>query len=161
VSDHDETISGEMTKGQRLLTRFSPWFVSLLFVGFLSWSFFCSDLSPLGTSPATGLRIAGVAFICVAVSIIFVYLSRDANQEIVEFTCDETSFRFRKLGNARTETRTLSEIVTVCERCDKSGTPRACRLLFRGGAEALLWYGVLPNSVALAERLRYHVPRGR
>jgi hypothetical protein len=105
-----------------------------------------------------GMKIAAIAVVCLVGSGVLVYLYRDAKRDVAEFACDKNSFRFRKLGTARSETRALAEVATVGERRDKSGLPIGCRVVFQDGTEAFLEYAMLPNARALSDRLRSHVP---
>jgi len=154
----DETISGEMTKLQQRSAMVALWFLWLFFMGILFWSVFFSELRPIGASPTTGVKIAAIAVVCLVGSGVLVYLYGDAKRDIAEFACDKNSFRFRKLGTARSETRALAEVATVGERRDKSGLPIGCRVVFQDGTEAFLEYAMLPNARALSDRLRSHVP---
>jgi len=160
MDDDGGTISGKMTRWQQLSGRLVTWCVTLVFVGSLLRGVFFWEFSPLGTSPATVTRIAAVACICIVGLVVYMYMTRDIRQCVAEFTCDDNSLRFRKLGNARTETRALSEIATAVERCDKSGVSLGCWVTFRDTPAVFLEYALLPNARALAERLRSHVPAG-
>jgi hypothetical protein len=159
--NQNETTSGKMTRWQQLSVRLGPWLLTLVFVCLLLRGVFFWEFSPLGASPATTTRIAAVACICIVGFAVYMCLARDIRQYVAEFTCDRSSLRFRKLGNARTQTRALSEIVAAVERCDKSGVSLGCWLTFRGTPAVFLEYALLPNARALAGRLRSHVPDGR
>jgi hypothetical protein len=73
----------------------------------------------------------------------------------VEFTCDESSFRFRKVGSAQAETRALDEVVKVQEvRGARSGLI-GYEVVLRDGQKVFLECR-LPNAEAAVDWLGSH-----
>jgi hypothetical protein len=73
---------------------------------------------------------------------------------VVEFVCDGRSFRFRRLGSAKIETRVLTDVVEVTRQNGRG--PLRFRVTFRDGVQAVLWCDDLPNAAVAAEWLGSH-----
>jgi hypothetical protein len=94
-----------------------------------------------------------VIFPAVGVAYFWAIARRDG-QRVVEFTCDESSFRFRKVRSAQAETRALSEVAQVWEARERSGVT-GYGVVFRDGHKVFLERS-LPNAKAAADWLNSH-----
>jgi hypothetical protein len=94
-----------------------------------------------------------VIFPAVGVAFFWAITRRDGRR-VVEFTCDESSFRFRKVRSAQAETRVLSEVAQVREARERSGVT-GYEVVFRDGQKVFLERG-LPNAKAAADWLDSH-----
>jgi len=100
----------------------------------------------------TGTQIALIALGPIVGALTIVLMRWVDADAVVEFACDGRSFRFRKVGRERAETRDLPEIAKVLR-----GTGRGQLryvVVFRDGAQAELWRDALPNAEVFAEWLR-------
>jgi hypothetical protein len=75
-------------------------------------------------------------------------------EQVVEFTCDESSFRFRKV-RGQAETRALPEVAKVQEVRGRDFSVLGWEVVFLDGKEAFLGRG-LPNAKAAADWLSSH-----
>jgi hypothetical protein len=150
------TLSGRLTNAQRR----SIWRTSAFVCLFLGGAFLCFFLFIIRNSPnrqPLGLCITGLAFGPVVGAVMFGFFFRSNVQKIVEFTCDEGSFRFQKLGKAQPETRALSEIAKVEDwHTGKSGQVTGSWVGFRDGAEVTVGFDLMPDGRALGNWLRAH-----
>jgi hypothetical protein len=146
------TISGELTRWQAVSRRPVAWLVCLVWCGVGFWLFLAvviRHLLPLDSGTITLVAIfpaAGAAF--------FWAIARRDGRRVVEFTCDESSFRFRKVRSAQAETRALSEVAQVWEARERSGVT-GYGVVFRDGQKVFLERG-LPNAKAAADWLNSH-----
>jgi hypothetical protein len=148
-------ISGQMTKSQQLSFRLTGALMGLMFgaavLGFGFMPFFLPN-----RQLDKGTQIAAVVAGPVIIALGF-WLTRWMNADtVVEFACDGSSFRFRKLGSDCAETRDLSDVAKVpADRGRYGGV--SYRVVFRDGTQADLCCGSLPNSKVFAEWLRSHI----
>jgi hypothetical protein len=105
------TLSGKMTKWHERSLWIRVAVVPLLLGGGFYWGFGHIPGGP--NNPQPGLRFAALALGPIVGATMLGFGFWINRQRVKEFECDETSFRFRKLGAAQTETRDLSEIVKV------------------------------------------------
>jgi hypothetical protein len=146
------TISGELTRWQAVSRRPAAWLVCLVWCGVGLWLFLAvviRHLLPL--EPRMIVLI--VIFPAVGVAFFWAITRRDGRR-VVEFTCDESSFRFRKVRSAQAETRVLSEVAQVREARERSGVT-GYEVVFRDGQKVFLERG-LPNAKAAADWLNSH-----
>jgi hypothetical protein len=154
------TISGKLTKWQLVSRSLSTALACLLFSGGGCWFFLHAvRIMSAGFSPPDQFtQIAAVSLFPVMGAIAFGLILWSDGWRIVEFTCDEHSFRFRKLRSACDETRELSEITKVQEAYTAYRRGRELTgyaVGFRDGTEAFVGLR-LPNAKALADRLNSH-----
>lgn len=145
------TISGELPKRQILSRRLRAGVACVVFSGGGLWLFLHMLQSALihHFTPDKGTQVAAVAFFPTMGAIAFGLMTWSDGWRIVEFTCDESSFRFRKLRSALAETRALSEISKVQEVRGRYHDLRGYSVVFRDGTEAFLDL-CLPNATVLA-----------
>jgi len=147
------TISGEMTRRQRISRRLRPALGCLVFAGGGTW--FISGRHP-HTPFSPDLHLLLLAFFPVLGALVFGLRYWSDRLTIVEFACDESSIWFRKLGKAPAETRALSEVGGVYDflwggYCVPE-RHLGYRLVFKDGAEAFL-----PDSFVEASSLAWHL----
>ncbi|MGD0360986.1 MAG: hypothetical protein ABSC93_08960 [Bryobacteraceae bacterium] len=109
-----------------------------------------------GPAPDSITQIAAIAFGPITGLAAWLLSYHFDASSIVEFACDESSFRFRTLGGTGPETRSLAEVAKVWDRSGRQGVS-AYRVVFKDGGEAVISINGLPNAKALAERLRSHM----
>ena len=105
-------------------------------------------------APLDPILIAPISLFPVLGVVMFWAMTRREGRRVVEFTCDEGSFRFRKVGSAQAETRALSEVARVQEVSERAGLI-GYELIFRDGHKVFLERR-LPNAEAAADWLRSH-----
>ena len=106
------TISGQMSKSQQLSFRLTGALMGLMFgaivLGFGLAPFFL-PIRQLDKGTQIAAVVAGPVIIALGF-----WLTRWMNADtVVEFACDGSSFRFRKLGSDCAETRDLSDVAKV------------------------------------------------
>lgn len=140
-----------MTKGQELRLRLSNLYVCLVLFGIGAGIIYaCYASVPTGTAMSS-MNIAGMvigtAFATVGIGSIFWYDCKT----IVQFACDGTSLKFRRLGNTEPETKAISEIrhvETWIGRSDAIGY----EIVFRDGSRVYL-RDFMTNATLLATEL--------
>jgi hypothetical protein len=151
------TVSGAMSKWRRFSIRLTEILMGLVcgggLVGFcwLVPRFVAPDLWQLVDR---GTKIAIIAGGVVVGALAFGFTRWMDVDVVVEFACDGRSFRFRKVGHKRAETRGLLEVVKVARGTERG--PVRYRVVFKDGAQAFLWCGDLPNAEVVAEWLGSH-----
>jgi len=106
-------------------------------------------------------RIEVTAFFPLLAAFTYVWSRRSDGWRVTEFTCDEHSFRFRKLRGEPVN-RDLAEIVQVRKEYIRTLSVKGCpgyTVRFRDGEEVLLALN-LPNVDALAGWLEGHTQAG-
>ena len=148
------TISGELTRWQAASRRPAAGFVSLAWCGGGVWVFHTAvSQHPAPLDPAL---IGLIALFPVFGLLIFWAATRRDGWRAVEFSCDDRSFRFRKVRSAQAETRALSEVVKVQEVSGgRSSAPIGYEVVFRDGQKVFLERR-LPNAEAAADWLGSH-----
>ena len=147
------TLSGKLTKWQQRAIWLRSAAFSLFLGGLLHWMFLTALRGPFSPDPV--LRVAALAFgpfIGATGFALTFWLNRDV---LVEFTCDDRSFRFRKFGSARVETRDLSEIAKVSEMA-RNATVTGYYVQFRDGRGATVSVSALPDGLLIGDWLRSH-----
>jgi hypothetical protein len=155
------TVSGEMTKWQRFSIRLMEALTGLVCGGGLIGLFLLVSRLPslnLWQQMDWGAQAAIMAGCLIVGALAFAYARWLDAATVVEFACDGRSFRFRRVGSGRIETRGLAEVEKV-SRVSERG-PLRYRVVFRDGAEAVLWCGDLPNAEVVAEWLGSHIQGG-
>jgi len=145
-------ISGELTKWQAASTRPAAGLVCLVWCGGALWLFYTVVSRHL--APLDPTLIGLIAFFPVAGVLTFWAMTRRDGWRAAEFTCDESSFRFRKVRSVQVETRALSEVVKVREASGRAGLI-GYEVFFRDGQKVFLERR-LPNAEAAADWLRSH-----
>ncbi|MGO9260732.1 MAG: hypothetical protein ACLQU1_31160 [Bryobacteraceae bacterium] len=145
-------ISGELTRWQAASRRPAAGLVCLAWCGGGIWLFHTVVTRHL--APLDPVLIGMIAFFPVAGVLTFWAMTRRDGWRAVEFTCDESSFRFRKVRSVQAETRLLSEVVKVQEARGRSGLI-GYEVVFRDGQRVFLERR-LPNAEAAADWLRSH-----
>lgn len=149
------TLSGRLTAAQQLSIRLKP-FAGLVFIGGVGVAIFLPVVrSSPGLDPT--LRFAALAFGPLTGLMAFAlawWFNRDC---IVEFGCDDTSFRFRKLGRGEPEVKGISEIVKV-EAMGRGRTTGYC-VGFKDGEEAVISLRMLPDGPRLGDWFQDHLRR--
>ena len=97
---------------------------------------------PLDMAVTAGLQVVGAA--------IFLFLTWSDRWKVIEFTCDDEAFRFRRFAQTSFESRCLWEVQAI--RSDYSYGRRSYVVRFLDGSEISLG-SALPDVEALAERL--------
>ena len=146
------TISGALTKWQAVSRRPAAWLVCVAWCGAGLWLFLTAAIRQL--APLDPILIAPISLFPVLGVVMFWAMTRREGRRVVEFTCDEGSFRFRKVGSAQAETRALSEVARVQEVSERAGLI-GYELIFRDGHKVFLERR-LPNAEAAADWLRSH-----
>ena len=147
------TISGELTRWQAASRKPAAGLVCLVWCGAGLWFFLTvvtRQLVPLDPM----LMVLLALFPVVGVATFWAMTRRDG-WRAVEFTCDESSFRFRKVGRAQAETRDLSEVTRVQEARGRSGLI-GYEVLSRDGQKVFLERR-LPNVKAAPDWLSSHL----
>ena len=145
------TISGELT--QRQLAR-----RKLLRIGFplllaCGGPLLLLDQILLHSTPGPG-DFAFIPLFLVGGAVVYWLWTRSDGWWVVEFTCDETSFRYRRWGSAQAEARALSDVAKVLE-WKSSGEPVRYEVTFRDGGVVALGLR-MPNAKAAADWLDSH-----
>ena len=146
------TISGELTKWQAASRRLAAGLVCLVWCGGGVWPFHAAVSRHL--APLDPALIGMIAFFPVLGLLTFWAMTRRDGWRAVEFTCDDSSFQFRKVRRAQAETRALSEVVKIREASGRGG-PIGYEVVFRDGQKVFLERR-LPNAQAAADWLRSH-----
>ena len=148
------TISGELTRWQAASRRPVAGFVCLAWCGGGAWAFHTAVSRHL--APLDPALIGLIAFFPVFGLLTFWAATRRDGWRAVEFSCDESSFQFRKVRSAQPETRALSELVKVREVSGgRSSDPIGYEVVFRDGQKVFLECR-LPNAKAAADWLGSH-----
>lgn len=134
----------------------SLWF-SLLCGAFGEAMFFpvVRDSTPLDPT----LRIAALAFGPVVGLMGFALVSWLDRDCIVEFSCDDTSFRFRKVAATETESRNISDIIKL--QAMGRGRTTGYSVGFRDGTEATVSVRMLPDGPLLGQWFQMHLGKTR
>lgn len=151
------TVSGKMTGWQRFSIRLMEVCTGLVCGGGLVGFYLLAPRFPalnLWQQPDRRTRIAVVAGGIVVGALAFAFARWLDADAVAEFACDGQSFRFRKVGSGRIETRGLSEVARVIRVAGRG--PVRHRVVFRDGAQAVLCCGDLPNAEVVAEWLGSH-----
>jgi hypothetical protein len=152
MGDVTVSISGALTKWQAASTRPAAGLVCLVWCGAGLWLFLTVVIRRL--APPDPIFVALITLFPVAGVAMFWAMTRRDGWRAVEFICDETSFRFRKVRSAQAETRALSEVTKVQEALERSGVV-GYEVVFRDGQKVFLERR-LPNVEAAADWLRSH-----
>lgn len=148
------TISGALTKRQTGSRRLLAWLTCLAWCGAGAWPVFAVVTRNLG--PLDPIFVVLLAVFPIAGVATFWAMTRRDTRRVVEFACDESSFRFRKWRSEQTETRALSEISKVQEGlAPRGGRVTGYEATFRDGTRVYL-PAYLPNAKALADWLCSH-----
>lgn len=148
------TICGEMTKSQQVQFRLKRGLLCALFGGgALGFCLLLLQQRSYGSPLDQGTQIAAIAFGPAIAALLWGLTYWFDARMIVEFACDESSFRFRKLGSGHIEPRTISEIVKIEDMFGRSQL-HGYRVVFRDGSEATMRIDVLPKARLLAQWLR-------
>ncbi|HLK66814.1 MAG TPA: hypothetical protein VKU19_25450 [Bryobacteraceae bacterium] len=145
-------ISGELTRWQAVSRRPAAGVACLVWCGAGLWLFRTMVVRHL--APLDPMLIGLIAFFPVVGVLTFWAMTRRDGCRAAEFSCDESSFRFRKVRRAQAETRTLSEVVKVREVCGRHGLI-GYEVIFTDGQKVFLERG-LPNASAVADWLCSH-----
>jgi len=143
------TISGEITERHLAMRRLAAWLLCLVWCApaiFLGLTVLIRHLGPLDPMIIGALAIFPIAGVAN-----FWAITRWDIRKVVEFTCDESSFRFRISRSEPGETRALSEVAAVRESGGR-GQPTGYYVIFRDGRKVFLGRS-LPNAKAAAEWL--------
>ena len=146
------TISGELTRWQAASRRPAAGFVCLAWCGGGVWAFHTAVSQHV--APLDPALIALIAFFPIFGLVIFWAATRRDGWRAVEFTCDDSSFQFRKVRSAQAETRALAEVVKIREASGRAGLI-GYEIVFRDGQKVFLERR-LPNAQAAADWLRSH-----
>jgi hypothetical protein len=143
------TISGEITGRQLAMRRLAAWLVCLVWCAPAILLLLAVLIRHLG--PLDPMMIGALAIFPIAGAGSFWAMTRWDIRRVVEFTCDESSFRFRICRSEQSETRALSEVAAVREMRERGG-PTGYEVVFRDGRKVFLGRS-LPNAKAAAGRL--------
>jgi len=150
------TISGEFTKTQLLVRRLQNALPCLILSGGGLWfAYHLVQKTREHFSPDQFTQIASMAFFPFVGLVAYLLLTWSDRWRIVAFTCDEHSFRFRKLRDPYQETRDVSEVAKVEEVRGRYNELCGYQLGFRDGSQAYLGLR-LPNAQTLADFLYIH-----
>ena len=146
-------LSGQLTAWQQRWIRLR----ALLFFVFCTGLGEAIFFPVVRNSPTldAGLRVAALAFGPVIGLLGFAFAWWVNSDSVVEFSCSDSLFRFRKLGATETETRSISDIVRV-QGMGRSGTTGYC-IGFRDGTEAGISTQTMPDGPRLGEWLQTHL----
>ena len=145
------TITGEMTKKQQLTLRFVSAGTCLGIIGFFV-GFTVIALRAEQRWAGAGVQFVTLALVAALAALAISLQLWYDHRTIVEFTCDESSLKFRRLGTGRAETRRLSEISAV-DQCSGHSGSVGYQLIFVEGTQAHVRHSV-SNAALLLEWLR-------
>jgi len=150
-------ISGQLDM-RRVRARRLNIALACLFIGGGGFWFFhrvltIPDARTAAIDPLTQAMVLG--FFPVMAAGAFVLMLWSDGWRIVEFTCDEQSFRFRKQRGGDLESHSLGEVARVQDVYRRGGGRSGYSVTFLDGSEAYL-SSDLPNSDELAQWLRSH-----
>jgi hypothetical protein len=144
------TISGKYAQRQVRWRRLAPAVLGLGVATVGLWVFYNTLIRVL--APGDPLRIAAIAFWPVIGAVASGLLVWSDRWIVVEFTCDETEFRFWKLWSLREETRAVSDVEKIGDAWQitrYSTTWAGYEVTFRDSSQILLGRR-LPRSGELA-----------
>ena len=150
------TISGELTKRQLWTRRLLTGLVCLVFSGAGLW-FFTYLIHAAQAHHFTmdkGTQIVAIACSPILGAMAFGLIVWSDGWAIVEFTCNENCFRFRKLRSAP-ETHLLTDVKSVQEVHGRGEELLGYSIFFQDGGEVFL-SPRLPNVKVLADWLHTH-----
>lgn len=146
-------LSGRLTTWQQQCIRLRAVLLCLLCAGMGEAMFYPVARSSPALDP--GLRAAVLAFGPVIGLIGFAFVWWINSDSVVEFSCNDSLFRFRKLGATETETRSVSDIVKV-RGLGRGGTTGYC-IGFRDGTEVSISTRIMPDGPMLGEWFQTHL----
>ncbi len=152
------SIDGEITKHQIRMEKARNLLSCVLFggVGFGIFCFVRVDLLKHHCYLDPMLQIAALGFFPLMGAIAFVLTLLSRGWDVVQFSCDDRSFRYRKLSGSSDEARNLSEVATVKEVRGRYNNLCGYTVAFRDGVEVFLSLR-LPNCRRLADWLFSHM----
>ena len=146
------TISGALTKQQQRTDRLTAAATCLL-IGVGGGGLSLWEILRLDYPMSLALKITVIGFFPAMGAILHALAYVETRRMVVEFTCDQSAFQFRRLGHADPETRTLAEIVKMYEQRRRSGGVACYWVTFRDGYEVYLSPAASLNAKPLFERL--------
>jgi hypothetical protein len=146
------TISGALTKQQQ---RIDPLIAAAtcLLIGVGGGGLSLWEILRLDYPISLALKIAVIGFFPAMAAILYALAYVETRRMVVEFTCDQSAFYFRRLGHAEPETRTLAEIVKIYEQRRRFGGVACYWMTFRDGSEVYLSPAASLNAKPLFEHL--------
>ncbi len=152
------TVSGEMTGWKRFSIRLTELLVGLVCGGGIIGIFFLvSRLLELNLwqtlDKDTRMAMVGGSLILGAIG--FGLARWFDSDTVVAFTCDGRSFRYRKMGSGKLDSRGLLEVAKVTRGTGHG--PVRFRVVFKDRSQCDLLCEDLPNAEVVAEWLGSHL----